>query len=300
MKYRIRKLKDRQPLGEKAAIDLAKNKLKYSSNFAAIYGESINGKKNFFAPELVDEEGLKIKQKEFLQKNPEGRLIVLYRSNLDDAPLYEIDYRNGEAWIDIPDDEVEDVLKNIMMEVINTPRLLKKYSKDLQDIFEKELQDYANDQFFKEGRGKVQDSVYESDEEYDLLSKAIDDKFIPIFNSGKKIEYEVYTDEGPDLKLYEDDVNYDCLEEDYIIFYIHTEYLDKHFDEWEGKASIYLPLKDLGIDINTMPLEECIKIINEIPESKLISMVKDLVYDAKLDWFDWGQNPDAWEDDDRR
>lgn len=155
MKYRIKKLKDRQPLKEEVAIEFAKNKLAGTDYFAAIYGEVANKNQEFFVPILVDEESLRNYEKEFLKRNPKGRLRVIYQSNLKDAPLYEVESKLGEAWIDIPDKEIDDFIKKRLVDISNNPRLFTKYRNELIDMLEDELQSYANTEFYEKGRGEI-------------------------------------------------------------------------------------------------------------------------------------------------
>ena len=75
---------------------------------------------------------------------------------IKDKPNYEIysSYKNY-ADIDIPDEEINEVLKRLLEKTISNPRLFEKVRSDLLDIYEKELQAYAEEQFFEKGRGNV-------------------------------------------------------------------------------------------------------------------------------------------------
>ena len=77
-----------------------------------------------------------------------------------DAPTYEIEYNKGEAYIDIPEEEINEFIKKRLIQIANNPRLLEKYRHGIEDLLEKDLQEYANKQFYEEGKGEVLDSRY--------------------------------------------------------------------------------------------------------------------------------------------
>lgn len=84
---------------------------------------------------------------------------------LKDTPLYEVEYKNGEAYVDIPDEEINEFIKNRLIQIANSPRLIEKYRHGLEDLLEKDLQEYANKQFYEEGKGEVVDSADEEPED---------------------------------------------------------------------------------------------------------------------------------------
>lgn len=155
MKYHIKKTKDNFPLNEEHAIELAKKQLGKTGYFAAIYGKNVNGKKEFHTPILVSESTLRSAKNELLNEDPNSALYAVYREHLDDAPTYEVEYRGGEAYLDLPDEEVANFIKGKMQEIIDNPRLYQKYKYELEDLFEEDLQRYVDEQFYQKGRGEV-------------------------------------------------------------------------------------------------------------------------------------------------
>lgn len=155
MKYHIKKTKDNFPLNEEHAIELAKKQLGKTGYFAAIYGKNVNGKKEFHTPILVSESTLRSAKNELLNEDPNPALYAVYREHLDDAPTYEVEYRGGEAYLDLPDEEVANFIKGKMQEIIDNPRLYQKYKYELEDLFEEDLQRYVDEQFYQKGRGEV-------------------------------------------------------------------------------------------------------------------------------------------------
>ena len=155
MKYHINRTKDTFPLNQEHAIDLAKKQLNKSGYFAAIYGKNVNGKKEFHTPILVSESSLRSTTNELKNEDPDSALYVVYREHIDDAPTYEVEYRGGEAYLDLPDEEVADFIKGKMKEIIDNPRLYQKYKYELEDLFEEDLQRYVDEQFYKHNRGEV-------------------------------------------------------------------------------------------------------------------------------------------------
>ena len=93
---------------------------------------------------------------------------------LKDAPLYEVEYKNGEAYVDIPDEEIKEFIKNRLIQIANSPRLMEKYRHGLEDLLEADLQEYANKQFYEEGKGEVVDSepddIHDVELHYDSLT----------------------------------------------------------------------------------------------------------------------------------
>ena len=61
----------------------------------------------------------------------------------------------GEGYIDIPDEEIDSVLKGFLQDCLQNEKLFMKHRNDFLDAFEKELQEYAEEQFFKQGRGEI-------------------------------------------------------------------------------------------------------------------------------------------------
>lgn len=155
MKYHIKKTKDNFPLNEEHAIELAKKQLAKTGYFAAIYGKNVNGKKEFHTPILVSESSLRSAKNELLNEDPNSALYAVYREHIDDAPTYEVEYRGGEAYLDLPDEEVSNFIKGKMQEIIDNPRLYQKYKYELEDLFEEDLQRYVDEQFYQKGRGEV-------------------------------------------------------------------------------------------------------------------------------------------------
>ena len=164
MKYTIKKVHDELPMSADNAYKMAEKQLKETNYFAAVYGRRLNEKIEFFTPILVDEESLKQMAKELSEKDDDSRLYVVYKEDpsldvskdfVEDEPLYSIEYRPGEAWIDIPDEEIEEFIKQRLIQIANNPRLIGKYRSDLEDMLEDELQAYAEDQFYNKQRGKI-------------------------------------------------------------------------------------------------------------------------------------------------
>lgn len=170
MRYKIKIVKDSSPLPEETAKELAKRSLIGNDYFAAIYGKLVKGKKEYFKPILVSEQELHDKNKKFLKKeDPDGILYVIYRNNIFDSKLFEVEYVDGEAFVEIDDKEVDEFLKKKMIEVAQSPRLFQKYRNQIIDIFEDDLQKHADELFYKEGKGQIfKDS---SEDDYLLYKK---------------------------------------------------------------------------------------------------------------------------------
>lgn len=251
MKYTIKKIKDSIPQSEEQAVEAAKKYLKGTDYFCALYGKRIHGKKEFFIPILMDEKELKATKEEAQKKDKDSMLYVLYQSNIEDAPLYEIEYGNKEAYVDIPDEEIENFIKEKLIQVANNPRLLTKYMGDFKDVFEKDLQEFANDKFFKEGKGEIiDDAVNEIELHYPALKVKVwtkrsgetESEPEDVDYTEENIEYDYWVPED-DIKLvlFEfmwDDPKYIDLEEEDIQHKINED-PDKYINEYKEKLLNY-------------------------------------------------------------
>lgn len=240
MKYHIKKTKDNFPLNEEHAIELAKKQLGKTGYFAAIYGKNVNGKKEFHTPILVSESTLRSAKNELLNEDPNSALYAVYREHLDDAPTYEVEYRGGEAYLDLPDEEVSNFIKGKMQEIIDNPRLYQKYKYELEDLFEEDLQRYVDEQFYQKGRGEVyKDSKISYSDLYNELFDIFDKKGLDIdpaenHNEGGKNVFLVFGKNDKDDRL--EDIK-ECLK------YIKKYNLWYQFEEVFGWEEFGEPIR---------------------------------------------------------
>lgn len=162
--------------------------------------------------------------------------------NVKDAQLYEIEYSNGDAFIEIPDEEIDEFIKKYLIEIANSPRLFGRYKRDFLDIFENVLQKYAEDQFYKQGKGEI---IEDEKSEFPDVELSYDNLLVKSWlktsseteispeewdYNEEEIQYD-YTADGEEVneKLYEILVElkeFEGKEEKEIL-----EYIKEHWDE---------------------------------------------------------------------
>ena len=274
MKAKIKIIKDELPMTREKAFEMAEKLLKQGNHFAAVYGEKTNGNTQFYTPVLVDEKSLKEMTEGIMEKDPEGSVYVVYRSNVTDAPIYEIEYKNGEAYIDIPEEEINEFIKNRLIQIANNPRLIQKYRFEIEDLLGKELEEYANQQFYEQGRGKVVEDDIEIRKNgdkyfyihYDNLDINIDFQIPSIHNMPAEwvseeiqVDYDYYPE---DIKVLEIIDNYLSKQENRNIDYDELDY-----NEWSELCEKYKEgLKPL---LEPFAQKEAEDYFNEMSESEL-------------------------------
>lgn len=232
MAYKIKIIKDADVLPEDVARELAKRSLMGTDYFAAIFGKLVKGKKEYFKPILVSEQELHDKQKDFLKReDSEGVLYVIYRHNVFDSKLFEVEYVDGEAYIEIDDKEVDEFLKKKLIETAQSPRLFEKHRSEILDMFEDDLQKYADDLFYKQGKGEVfKDSV-----EFDsLLYKKLYITYVYLENKATDEHPDEYDEEEILLRNYEYELPKEDIVEELCYFVGNDpEFKDKSQEEIE-------------------------------------------------------------------
>lgn len=76
--------------------------------------------------------------------------IKIQTTIIDKLPFEINTGKNGEGYIELTDEEVFNLIKTLCKD----ERLIKIHLKELINVFEKELQSYAENQFNKFGRGE--------------------------------------------------------------------------------------------------------------------------------------------------
>ena len=288
MKYQIKKLNDKINLTQEGALELAKKQLKETNYDAAVYGKNVNGKMEYFQPILMNEDALE----EYRKKPSNTNIYVLYRRHIEDAPLYEIEYQKGDAFINIPTEEIEEVIKVELQKMIENPRLLARHLRDLEDMLQKELQEYADEQFYKKGRGTIHEEDSIKDEEKSKMSfEDLFDVYNALFNQVEKFfgkDKIVVTLTNDDTgKDYEYFLYLDYADEDGVSFYINGSdgvYHRKYFGwyAYEVRGFALLKLSHLIPNSDTLSKEELLNIINNLTKQKIFDGIYEATIEAEV------------------
>lgn len=215
------------------------------------------------------------------------------KQSFKDKPLFEIKHPVGESWIDIPDEEIDKFLKKRLIEIANNPRLLEKYRRDIVDILEDELQEYANHEFYEKGRGeiykdnKVKDArgVITSRDKGDYWNPPTCDGYVESDFSGTEIEDVDDTWANPD-----DEVGtYDEILEDFMEN--EVEKLETNSEEWEKAKQWFVENEDYSD--KDVEKAQFVKMINgedyyqyeDMTTWDLLSLMDDYNY-RQIDWDD--------------
>lgn len=201
-----------------------------------------------------------------------------------DAPLFEVENPAGESWVDIPDEEINEFAKKRLIEIANNDRLFNKYRKDIVEMLEKELQDYASKEFYEKGRGEmIIDSMAEEDlkevkEAFQNKIKALWKEFEPqTKNYSMMVEYST----GPapydleekettiDLEYWDPTKNEDGFE-------VRVWSKDRYGEDHVADFPIYM--KNFGINLAASTKEECLEQIDQINLKILDEVVYEVIY----------------------
>ena len=199
------------------------------------------------------------------------------KKSVKDKPLFEVEHPAGEGWIDIPDKEIDEFLKKRLIEIANNSRLFEKYRKDIVDILEDELQEYANHQFYTKGRGELyRDNKMKDARGYTTYSFKGTyweppewEGYVESDFSGTKIEYEDDTWANPDDEVgtYEE-VLENFMENEIIK-------LEEGSEEWEKAKQWFIENKNYSDE--------------DIKNAQFVKF-KDIIDDDYADMMKWNSD----------
>jgi len=167
---------------------------------------------------------------------------------IKDVPWFGMEHAHTEGEIEIPQEEVNEFLKQKLKAIIENPRLFEKYYRDIEMMLEDDLEEYAKKEFYEKGRG----SLHKKD------SKSLKDevvlfyKDLPITVLGK-YHKPTWGESGGEPGYYEEideEVDFEFeVDEEYIIealIYLLGEKEEfKDIEEKEFKKYIEENLEDL-------------------------------------------------------